>query len=157
MDIKQLHDAAIDAGVDFKDDYGHHDCIDVWTRLVLSDADYMADLFMDFMCALAEEENRLQFDSLIKGTAKAIANRDCLSVNDHPQIITAYAQSMCINLENVGDIVIDVLLAEAEKYVKKYAEEWFSDVTGYHHDMMESQKEDYLYEQSKERKDNAIH
>ena len=142
MDIKTLFDAAIDAGINFRQDDVQDDCIDPWISACLGSADFMEDYLGDFLCELTTEEN---IKDISHHTATALYQAWELQTFrgrrfTHTGLIASTLSDHC---EAIGRLVVQTLEIEARKVVEKHLHDWYSDCQSYRLDMEDGREEDY--------------
>jgi hypothetical protein len=158
MDTKTLHQLALDAKIDLRNEDSYHDCVAVWVDEVFRDPkELLDDIWLDALAEIQWSKNEEKHatstrDRLFKdmGTCHADLNR-LESNNYSPMITSCYATSYGFRTMNVGETLFFAIRKFVIKYVEERAEDWFGDVQGYAADMEEGQREDYEYENRKDR------
>lgn len=147
MDTKNLHDWADEADLNLRDSEGYYDAQAVWIDAIMQHPESLADFWadwcfdspadiVDMLGKMGRADSDLQF--MISGR-----NTDNLTAS--------YAQSAVQNNCFAGECLRRMVRRGLTKYVEKMAEEWWEDVLGYAADMQEGAREDYLYEQYRDR------
>jgi hypothetical protein len=151
MDIKSLHDAAMEGGINLDNEDSWKDCEQVWLEACLCNQEFMTEYLGDFLCELTTQDNIATLARWMGSVAhdrEFIASGDCI-----PGLIDAYAQSLGMYQANIGTLVATVAERECRAVVKQHLHDWFADVRGYHLDMqreLEEMKHDRVAEDRRE-------
>ena len=153
MDIKTLFDAAVDAGINFRQDDVQDDCIDPWVIACLKSADFMESYLGDFLCELTTEEN---IKDISRHTTTALFDADQLQgyAGRRFTLTGLIASTLSDHCEAIGRLVVQTLQIEAKKVVEKHLDDWYQDCQSYYLDMEEGRHEDYEIKRYKEAQGN---
>jgi hypothetical protein len=151
MDTKSLYDAAVEAGTLYRDDdqATASDSILPWTLLMLGNEEYLAEWFGDFTHELVAGP---KFERICSDMRRAAQDIAAVKTFSNESLITTYAVCLTGSLESIGRMTFENMRAECEKHVEANADEWTQAVIAYAGEREEGQKEDFLYEQAKDRR-----
>jgi hypothetical protein len=151
MDTKSLYDAAVEAGTLYRDDdqATASDSILPWTILMLGNEEYLAEWYGDFTHELVAGP---KFADICSKMERAARDIEVIPTISRPSTIATYAVCMSGLFEMIGLSTFENIRSEAEKHVEAMADEWTQAVIAYAGEMEEGQREDYLYEQTKDRR-----
>jgi hypothetical protein len=151
VDTKSLYDAAVDAGTLYRDDdqATASDSILPWTFLMLGNEEYLAEYYGDFTHELVAGD---KFERVCRDMARAAKDIEMVSTISRPSTIATYAICMSGLFEMIGLNHFNNMRDECEKHVEAMSDEWTQAVIAYAGEVEEGQKEDYLYEQAKDRR-----
>ena len=152
MDTKILYDLAIEADINLKHDDGYHDCVAPWTDYLLANPEYLVDVWLDWLAELTMEEMKRLCEGMVGGLKDIENMQGSLGRLGNGTVMQIYGSSAGMNFSRVGALLSFHLKKCAEKYVEENADAWYSDVISYSGDMEAGMKEDYLYEQEKDRR-----
>jgi hypothetical protein len=153
MDIKNLYDLANEADLKFDDDDGFQDATQVWIDGYMAAPEYLCDIWLDALAELHDKENAKKLTIIMEELGKShdAINRANLYGKHSTALLLSSGSSMTLATAHLGQSVYIAVKVFVEAYVGKYAEEWWDDCVSYHSDMQEGQREDYLYQQHKDR------
>ena len=157
MDIKELHDACRDAGINMRDE-DSGDCYSIALELVFK-SDYFHEQHIDWIAdelvGRTEDKHMLacreRWSRDMGEVHKNLEGLDMLAVRNSDMLKITYASSLMYRISNIGEIVVQAISSRAEEYVDKYIDEWWADVQSYAGDMEAGAEEDYYYEQYRDR------
>jgi hypothetical protein len=151
MDTKSLYDAAVEAGTLYRDDdqATASDSILPWTLLMLGNEEYLAEWFGDFTHELVAGP---KFADICRDMSRGAHDIEMIPTISKPSTIALYASCLTGVIENIGRLTFENMRAECEKHVEANADEWTQAVIAYAGEREEGQKEDFLYEQAKDRR-----
>jgi hypothetical protein len=138
MDIKQLYDILKEEGIGLDID-SQQDAIHPWTMaLIASDEDF-DDTFHDDLDEIKLENHRKMQQHIVKGLENLHNGTNCRTSHNLQRL---YFSSAADRAAYIGNMVMDVIYAEAEKRVIASLHDWFMDCIGYEADMEECMRED---------------
>jgi hypothetical protein len=151
MDTKSLYDAAVEADTLYRDDQDAmaNDCILPWTIAMLANEDYLAEYFADFTNELVAGP---KFETICRDMSRAAVDISILPTVVRESTIVLYASCLTGVIENIGRLTFENMRAECEKHVEANMYEWTADVIAYAGEVEEGQREDYAYENAKDRR-----
>ena len=140
MDIDTLHQAGLEAGINFLNEDSVQDCLHPWVLACLGNKDFMEDYLGDLLCGMTTPT---RIEQLIRNVPSAL--RDAQWLQDESRrynvgLTTAYADSLSNHCSAIGGAVLAVLEEEVRKVVKDHLHDWFNDCRGYHIDMEQGRK-----------------
>ena len=167
MDTKALHDSAINAGIDLRNEDSWSDCIEPWTILLLETPEAIVDVINDFLLEVTEEPyaDNGRFDRMSRNLVQVRRDSDYVRrhmkmskstniADDH--LVGTYMSCVVDGHQQIGQYFTILLLDQAEKFVANKVEEWWADVVGYAADMNEGMAEDYADWRHEDARDRAL-
>jgi hypothetical protein len=162
MDTYTLYQWASDAGLNFDNPDNYNDAIDVWLVAMLEDGTWLNDILLDWLAeglatTQGEDGKYIQSEKWVaigKDMARIKRDRESLesfSRSTGTKYLGNAANGLGWSLGALGETIYSLIIPQAEKYIEDHAEEWWADCMGYDYDMQEGAREDWLYEQRKDR------
>ncbi len=155
MDTKLLHDLLIDDGFNLKN-YDHsewEDAAGVWTEYCMTQPSWLMDFWLD---ALAELHDKKNAPILERTLAEVGAVHEQLTglnkrAGIHDGLTLSSASGTSLRTSHLGSSIYEAIQKGAVVYIQSQAPDWFIDVMGYASDMQEGAREDWEYENYKQR------
>lgn len=158
MDTKTFYDALLEANINIRDeDSGDGHAIAM--ELVMGDDQEMIELYVDWLadafCGRDQSDaDKMYMGHVVKGIRDAYKDKEKLDtrlIRNSEMLSTTYMKSFCYNIESVGSAVYCIIRERAEKYVDEMLDEWWADMQSYAGDMEAGAREDWEYEQYRDR------
>jgi hypothetical protein len=146
-DTKTLYDWANEAKLDFKDEDGYHDACQVWIDAWMQSPEDLQDYWLDW---IIEDMGKAKLTLDYMG--KAHDDSEYISSRRDSALTPVYACSLTQNLAFFGKGLYQIILTQMSAYVEERAEEWWADCVGYAGDMEAGAREDWEYENYRDRK-----
>ena len=150
IDTKSLHDWALEAGISLRDDDGYYDAEDVWITKLMVTPETLNECWAEFCFEYPE-----RVLEMLKAVGEAdsdlmvMANGASLRGTDTLQF--AYANSAIGRAARAGECLRRMIRDGLTKHVKDHAEEWWEDVQAYAADMERGAREDWEYDNYRDR------
>jgi hypothetical protein len=162
MDTKTLHDLALDAKIDLRNEDSYHDCVAVWIDEVFRDPkELLDDIWLDALAEIQRSKNETSVNSdtrerLFRDMESCHTDLNRMENSNSPMINSCYATSYGFRTMNVGETLFFTIRKYVIKYVEERAEDWFGDVQGYAGDMEEAMADDAADSRYEDRKDRML-
>ena len=151
MDTKILHDWAVEAGLNLRDEDGYQDAIQVWIDAAMASPEDLYEYYADWMVDKEREMLMLKWLGKAYTDQQRLSERSTASISDYQRTI---ASGLTQHLAFCAGDLMTMILTGLTKHVEMNADEWWADVQGYAGDMESAMSEDYadhMYEQRKDR------
>ena len=148
MDTKTLHDWAVEAGLNLRDEDGYQDAIQVWIDAAMASPESLYEYYADWMVDKEREMMMLKWIGRAYVDQQRLSERGTASMADYQRTI---ASGLTQHLAFCAGDMMTMVLEGLTKHVNDNADDWWAEVQSYAGDMEEGQREDFEYEQRKDR------
>jgi hypothetical protein len=152
MDTKELLAVLEDNNIDLDQD-DRSDAESAWIEAMIASWDDFQDTWLDYAEAIPDEELKKMHGFL----KSADHDMEYVSSYKHSRdLIRVYMAAANNNLARFASFILENHREQVTRLVEDNSDMWMADCIGYKSDCMEGQREDYLYEQAKDRKLDGV-
>jgi hypothetical protein len=148
MDTKELLAVLEDNNIDLDPD-DRADAESAWIEAMIASWDDFQDTWLDYAEAIPDDKLKQMHDWLKS------ADHDLEYITSYGRdrgLIQVYAAAANNQMARLGNAFIENHRAQVTRLVEDNSDMWMADCIGYKSECMEGMREDYLYEQAKDRR-----